>query len=70
MIDYQITLVFTLDLYNSMKIRYVSNEMYHSILVMIQMQKKCYRIHKHFRKCAVCQYISIGIITKCIAINR
>ena len=30
MIDYQITLVFTLDL---------SNEMYHSILVMIQMQK-------------------------------
>ena len=36
MIDYKITLVFTLDLCNSMKI---SNEMYHSILVMIQMQK-------------------------------
>lgn len=33
MINYQITLVFTLDLYN------FSNEMYHSILVMIQMQK-------------------------------
>ena len=62
MIDYQIPLVFSSwSIYSEWNVSfYFSND---------TNAKKSYWIQKHSRKCTLCQYISIAIITKYIAIN-